>query len=255
MNTAIRLEEIPRRIVSLVPSQTQLLHYLGLEVEVIGITKFCIHPDEWFRNKQRVGGTKAVNVERIKELQPDLIIGNKEENTQEDIEALRNVAPVWMSDIFTLEDALSMIESIGEITNRREKAKELLGEIKQEFDSLHEMVKEIALPQNVIYFIWHDPSMTAGSETFIDDMIQKCGWINTIGTERYPTATLDEEVDLVLLSSEPYPFKGEHLEFYQKAYPNAKIVLVDGEMFSWYGAKLKDAPKYFKTLIKQIAVQ
>ena len=97
LQSEIRLDRVPRRIVSLVPSQTELLYDLGLEDEVVGITKFCIHPNKWFSSKDRIGGTKSINIDQVKSLAPDLIIGNKEENTIEDIERLREIAPVWMS--------------------------------------------------------------------------------------------------------------------------------------------------------------
>ena len=117
MNRTIRLGATPRRIVSLVPSQTELLYDLGLEERVVGITKFCIHPKEWYRSKVRIGGTKNVNFDKVKTLRPDLIIGNKEENFKEDIEALEEIAPVWMSDIFTLDDSLEMINQLGSVLN------------------------------------------------------------------------------------------------------------------------------------------
>ena len=117
MNNIIRLGAFPKRIISLVPSQTELLFDLGLDSEVVGITKFCIYPDKWFRNKKRVGGTKTISIEAVRKLNPDLIVGNKEENTKEDILLLSEIAPVWMSDIVSLEDAKKMIIEIGKITN------------------------------------------------------------------------------------------------------------------------------------------
>ena len=252
MNTTIRLEEIPRRIVSLVPSQTQLLHYLGLDDEVVGVTKFCIKPDVWFREKQRIGGTKNVHIDKVRELLPDLIIGNKEENALEDIQKLHEIAPVWMSDIYSLDDALGMIEAIGELTNRAELSLKLIEEVRYEFDQLRSFVASRGALK-AVYFIWHDPFMTAGANTFIDDMLKRCGFINAIEKERYPEANLNEDVECVFLSSEPYPFKEKHLEFYKEKYPKAKVILVDGEMFSWYGSKLKDAPAYFKSLLQQAA--
>ena len=115
MQREIKIPNSPQRIISLVPSQTELLFYLGLEKEVVGITKFCVHPREQFKSKTRVGGTKKYHFDRIKKLQPDLIIGNKEENDQTQIEQLAKEYPVWMSDIISFEDALDMIERIGKI--------------------------------------------------------------------------------------------------------------------------------------------
>lgn len=130
------LQQLPRRIVSLVPSQTELLYDLGLEEETVGITKFCIHPEAWFRSKARVGGTKNVDIDKVRALQPDLIIANKEENVKEQIEALADIAPVWVSDIQDLDDALDMIRSIGHITGRQEKAELIAKLIGHRFNEL-----------------------------------------------------------------------------------------------------------------------
>jgi ABC-type Fe3+-hydroxamate transport system substrate-binding protein len=251
MNTTIRLDSVPRRIVSLVPSQTQLLHYLGLENEVVGITKFCISPDDWYKSKPRIGGTKSIDIEKTLSLKPDLIIGNKEENSQADIEALRQSGiPLWMSDIFNLEDALQMIRSIGELTNTTSRALSLITDIETAFLNLKGEIERNPITNNkTLYFIWHEPNMVAGQNTFINDMLQKCGLINATNLDRYPEANIDQSPDLILLSSEPYPFKEEHVKRYKFVYPDTKIMLVDGEMFSWYGSKLKDAPAYFKELL------
>jgi len=247
MKREVNLPAFPLRIISLVPSQTQLLHYLGLEDEVVGITKFCIHPKEWFHSKERVGGTKSIDIEKVRTLKPDLIIGNKEENERSDIESLEKIALVWMSDIFNLNDALKMIESIGKITNKTDKSLELINAIQQQFKTLIPLQKN----KTVLYFIWNEPMMLAGSNTFIDAMLKQCGLINLAGDERYPEATGNEKPDVVFLSSEPFPFAEKHKSEFQQRYPKSKIVLVDGEFFSWYGSKLKDAPDYFKELLAQ----
>lgn len=256
MNNTIRLESSPCRIVSLVPSQTELLYDLGLRDEVVGITKFCIHPEEWYRNKSRIGGTKDVHIDKLKELQPDLIIGNKEENDFDNIESLKGIAPIWMSDIFDLEDAYNMISSIGAITNKGEESERLINEIKSEFKKFHKdkLVKSL-VGKTVQYFIWHNPNMAAGKRTFIDVMLSECGLINLTSTERYPEIELSESPDYIFLSSEPFPFKEKHMEFFKKTYPKSKVVLVDGEMFSWYGSRLKDAPAYFLSLLKELSNQ
>ena len=254
MNQTIRLD-FPlttgtSRIVSLVPSQTELLHHLGLEEEVVGITKFCIHPEVWFRSKQRVGGTKSVNLEKVKALKPDLIIGNKEENAREDIEALKEIAPVWMSDIYNLPDAMDMLHSLGDLLGKQQEVKTLQATIKAQFSLLREEVKSHPLKgKTVLYFIWNDPDFLAGKNTFIDKMLAECGLINAAEGDRYPEADLAVQPDYIFLSSEPFPFKEKHMASFQEKYPNATIVLVDGEMFSWYGSRLKDAPSYFLSLI------
>lgn len=255
MNRTIRLESVPRRIVSLVPSQTQLLHYLGLEDEVVGITKFCIHPDVWFRAKARVGGTKNVDLQKLKSLSPDLIIGNKEENDRENIELIKDVAPIWMSDIVDLSDALEMMKGIGQITNKSKEVTPLISEVKQGFSELDNFTSASATKgKSVLYFIWSSPNMIAGKNTFVDSMISACGLINFTRLERYPEATGNEHPDFVFLSSEPFPFKEKDIAGFQKNYPKSKIVLVDGEMFSWYGSKLKEAPMYFENLLTSLKI-
>lgn len=248
MKREVNLPAFPLRIVSIVPSQTQLLYYFGLEDEVVGITKFCIHPEKWFRSKQRVGGTKSIDIEKVRALKPDLIIGNKEENERRNIDALSETAPIWMSDIFDLNDALNMIDSVGLMTNREEESLELTETIRRGFKELIPIKKY----KTVLYFIWNKPMMLAGTNTFIDSMLKECGFRNLAHADRYPEATGEEIPDLVFLSSEPFPFTEEHCQEFQKRYPDSKVVLVDGEFFSWYGSKLKDAPSYFKSLLTQL---
>ncbi len=256
MNNIIRLESTPSRIVSLVPSQTELLYSLGLEDEVVGITKFCLYPDEWYRGKCRVGGTKNIDINKVVDLKPDLIIGNKEENQKDNINDLLGVAPVWMSDIFNLEDALKMIESVSEITGKVAEGKHLIEEIRAQFQMLtnSDVVKELK-GKTVQYFIWHKPDMVAGKRTFIDVMLDACGLINVTDVDRYPEVKLESSPDFIFLSSEPFPFKDKHVRYFQDAFPNAKIKLVDGEMFSWYGSRLLLAPSYFKDLLEELSNQ
>ncbi len=253
MKQTIRLESTPRRIVSLVPSQTELLYYLGLEDELVGITKFCIHPNAWFKTKTRIGGTKSVNFDKVKSLNPDLIIGNKEENAKEDIDALRSIAPVWMSDIYNLSDSIKMLRDLGEILDKVTKVDELISRIEAEFRLLREFtLSHSSKGKSVLYFIWNDPGFLAGRNTFIDSMLTECGLVNAAKGDRYPEAQVSIKPDFVFLSSEPFPFEEKHIVSFQEKYPNAKIVLVDGEMFSWYGSRLKDAPKYFRELLQRL---
>lgn len=246
LGRSLTINEPPKRIVSVVPSQTEFLYHLGLEQEVIGITKFCIHPNEWFRNKTRIGGTKDLKLEKIAALQPDLIIANKEENSQADIEWLADRFPVWISDIYNLDDALHMMSSIGEICHQAEKAQEIIHSIRQSFDNLNPLPKGTAL-----YFIWRAPYMAAGSDTFINDMLMRSGFEN-VAHGRYPEYSMEviqhTDHDYILLSSEPYPFKEKHMEELQQLCPNATIQLVNGEYFSWYGSRLLGAVDYFKSL-------
>lgn len=251
----IKLASPPKRIISLVPSQTELLHDLGLEDQVVGITKFCIHPEAWFRSKTRVGGTKQYHFDKIELLEPDLIIGNKEENDEEQIRTLQQQYPVWMSDIHNLDESLDMIRRIGALTGRNEKAEEIAQRIAAEF-TLLENEMPVMRSLRAAYFIWRNPYMAAGHNTFIDSMLQRLRMHNLFAGGRYPETTLQEMRELrpevVLLSSEPYPFKEQHVAEIQNAVPGAIILLVDGEMFSWYGSRLLQAPAYFRKLISQI---
>lgn len=245
----IEIESTPKRIVSLVPSQTELLYDLGLEEEVVGITKFCIHPNHWFRTKKRIGGTKNVHIDWVAELKPDLIIANKEENIQEQVDQLREIAPVWTSDISSLSDALRMIEDIGSLTNKINHAKQLIKTINSSFQSIQIPSKKL----RVLYLIWRAPFMVAGGDTFIHDMLQYIGCINAVEyLHRYPVLSEEEirsiQPDVVLLSSEPYPFKEKHLIELKELLPHSTIHLVDGELFSWYGSRLKLSPVYFEQL-------
>jgi ABC-type Fe3+-hydroxamate transport system substrate-binding protein len=246
---AISLTHEPRRIISLVPSQTELLFDLGLREEVVGITKFCVHPDEWFRTKTRVGGTKQLKLEIIQQLQPDLIIANKEENVKEQVEELARQYPVWISDINTLDDAYEMIDQIGLITKKEANATMIINRIRESFDSF----KIPTPPLRAAYFIWRNPYMTVGADTFIHYMMHVAGFINVYGDEtRYPEidvqALKTKNPGIFLLSSEPFPFKQAHVDELQTEFPETKILLVDGEMFSWYGSRLMYAAGYFRRL-------
>lgn len=244
------LQNYPNRIVSLVPSQTELLFDLGLNNEVVGITRFCIHPSDWRSEKTIIGGTKDFDFETIIKLHPDLIIGNKEENYQKGIEILKQQFPVWLSDIISFEDALKTILNIGEICDRTEKAKSIIQEIERQKNGFQDSVFK---GKSVAYFIWKNPYMVAAKNTFIDAMLQSIGIDNVFKNYvRYPEFSIADlkmfQPDVVFLSSEPYSFKQKHIAEFAEIFPNSKIMLVDGEMFSWYGSRLRLAFKYFKTL-------
>lgn len=253
LNRVIELKRPPVRIVSLVPSQTELLYDLGLEEEVAGITKFCVHPDQWFRTKTRVGGTKQLHLDVIDAIKPDLIIANKEENAREQIEELARRFPVWISDVHDLDDALGMIKAIGAMTGREQQAVQIRGQILNEFSRL----KPDRLFPRTCYLIWKDPYMTVGHDSFIANMMQWAGFENLFaGATRYPQTTVEElralDCRLLLLSSEPFPFSRKHVDELQPLLPGTRIVLVDGEMFSWYGSRLLKSASYLEHLQNQV---
>ncbi len=240
----------PRRIISLVPSITELLFDLGLNEQIIGVTRFCIFPTTARKEKKVIGGTKNLKLDRIRALKPDLIIADKEENTKSQIEELAKEFPIWISNIRRFDDAIDMIEKVGELTRTSTLAQKLVTDIQDAFATLVPLGKEIS----VAYFIWQKPLMVAGADTFIHEMIKKMRLTNAFAHQsRYPEVTeavlQKNPPDLVFLSSEPYPFAKKHIQYFQEMVPNAKILLVDGTFFSWYGSRMKRAPAYFQQLI------
>lgn len=246
LNRTIFISKPPQRIISLVPSQTELLVDLGLEERIVGVTKFCVYPKNIKRRKIIVGGTKNYRMEVIERLQPDLIIGNKEENEREGIEALMKKYPVWLSDICSVEDSFEMITGLGGLLGASMQAEQIVQQLKSDFS------KPLPKKGSGIYLIWNDPVMAAGRGTFIDEMLEFAGFSNLVMTARYPELSQEELIgynpDYLLLSSEPYPFGEPHRSFFQSLMPHSKIELVDGEMFSWYGSRLLHARKYLETL-------
>lgn len=250
MKRLVNVPSTPKRIVSLVPSQTELLYDLGLGDRVVGITKFCIHPRKWLSEKTVIGGTKQYHFDRIEGLQPDLIIGNKEENEQSGIEKLAEQYPVWMSDISTLEDAFEMITGIGQLVNKEGLSTEIVRNVRNSFNEL----KGYDNKTKTLYLIWKKPYMAAAKGTFIDEMMSIAGFENCILNVRYPELSEEDIKELnphtILLSSEPYPFKDKHIEELKQIVPEAEIRLVDGELFSWYGSRLQKSATYFRSLRK-----
>lgn len=255
MNRMVEIPFPPQRIVSVVPSQTELLFALNLKDEVTAITKFCVHPREWFESKARIGGTKKLHLDQIRKIQPDLIIANKEENTQAEIEILEKEFPVWISDIQNLDEACNMILSIGEICNRQSESAEIVQQITDEFNQLSPLIPS----QRAIYLIWNEPYMAINSDTFIHEMMFRCGFENCTANlnSRYPEISVEEmkslQPEVILLSSEPFPFSAKHQVEIQAQFPNSQVILVDGEFFSWYGSRLIQAPQYFQKLLLKIA--
>lgn len=238
----------PRRIVSLVPSQTELLFDLGVGDQVAGVTRYCLHPPEARQRCADIGGTKRFDFDAIQALQPDLILGNKEENYPEGIERLAESHPVWMSDIESIEQAVDMIRQVGHLVQRTTAAEALALEI----DASWRRLKPLG-GLSVVYLIWKKPFMAAGGQTFIHAVLEHLGLRNSVAhLTRYPELPLDKlaalEPDLLLLSSEPFPFTQAHVDELSQAMPSSRVLLVDGEPFSWYGSRMKRAPDYFDRL-------
>ncbi len=257
MGRVFEISETPKRIISLVPSQTELLYDLGLENSIVGLTKFCVHPYHLKQTKTIVGGTKNIKIEKIKALKPDIILCNKEENTKEIVEVCEAIAPVHVSDIYTLNDAKSLITQYGQLFSCRTEASKINQKIDYNLNDFLQFIKGKET-KKVAYFIWRDPWMVAGNNTFIDYLLELNNFENIYKTkERYPEVELKKirlegDPDLVLLSSEPYPFKEEHAFEVGRFTHHAITIFVDGEMFSWYGSRLIKAFDYFKKLHQRI---
>lgn len=257
LGTSHSFETSPKRIISLVPSQTELLYDLGLEDRIVGITKFCVHPYHFKGTKKIVGGTKKVNIEKIRSLQPDIIICNKEENTQEIVVELREICPVWVTNIITIEDNFNMITDFGQLFNCRTEARKWNDKLAFALNDFKNFVKDKPV-KKAAYFIWKNPFMVAGSDNFINELLKLNHFENIYQDKgRYPEIELKKmrlegDPDLVFLSSEPFPFKEEDAFEIGRFTHHAKTIFVDGEMFSWYGSRLLKAFDYFKKIHQKL---
>ena len=258
IGTQHTFENTPKRIISLVPSQTELLYDLGLEDAIVGITKFCVHPIHFKGIKTIVGGTKSVKIAKIKALQPEIIICNKEENTLEIVQELSQICPVWVTDIVSIDDNLQMIHDFGQLFNKRTEAQKWIDKINFAHQDFKQFIKDKPV-KKAAYFIWANPFMVAGNQTFINELLQLNHFENIYKNKegRYPEIELKKirlegDPDYVFLSSEPFPFTDEHAFEIGRFTHHAKTVFVDGEMFSWYGSRLLKAFDYFKLLHSKI---
>lgn len=239
----------PMRVVSLVPSITELLYDLGIKDQIVGKTKYCIHPKIEDDKTTIIGGTKNFDIQKIIDLKPEIVIANKEENTKEGIEELSKFCPVYVTDVRDIDDALNMIENLGKICDKYSKALEIVDKLEIGFDELNR--EKIG---SAIYLIWKQPYMTISKTTFIHSMVELAGFENIFRDKEgnYPEITeeeiLESKADYILLSSEPYKFREKHLPKFQSMFPDSKTILVDGETFSWYGSRMLLTTKYFRNL-------
>ena len=241
------------KIVSLVPSISELVYDLGLNTSLIGVTKFCVHPTTLRKENSVVGGTKTLHLDRIRALQPDLIIANKEENEKDQVEVLQKEFNVWVTDIRSLEASWDFILELGSKTNTELKAKFLVATAKKEWATVKGVFKK-----RVLYFIWQDPYMTIGKNTFINSILAYIGFVNVAADlpGNYPIISAEwiraQKPELLLLSSEPFPFKEKHMAAFASLNSLAKPLLIDGEMCSWYGSRMLLAPAYFRVLANAV---
>lgn len=236
------------KVISLVPSITEALFDLGLtENEIVGRTKFCIHPEEKVKNVEIIGGTKNLNLEKIRALQPDLILANKEENVKEQVESLSEDFKVIVYNTETIEDNYYLVKNLGLLFNKEERAQTYNLKV---YEVLHQA--KLKSPVKVAYLIWKNPYMTVGSDTFIHSILSEIGFVNIFKNRtRYPEILVEDlvEAEVIMLSSEPFPFKEKHISELKEFYPEKKIIIVDGEAFSWYGTHIAKCENYFKELI------
>jgi len=253
LNRKVEFNFPPKRIISTVPSQTELLSDLGLDDEVVGITRFCTSPKGWKKSKTIIGGTKRLDYNKISSLNPDLIIGNKEENIKPQVEEIATDFPYWISDVESFDDNQKLIKDIGELCNRNVEAEVLCTRIETVCSKIRSVQKT---PKRVAYFIWRNPFMVAGNNTYINSILNKLGFINVFEhlEGRYPKITLDDlkrvEVDEVFLSSIPFPFNELHAQEFKMFFPDLKVTFVDGEVFSYYGSRIAKSEEYLLSLIK-----
>ncbi len=243
----------PKRIISTVPSQTELLADLGLDEEVVGVTRFCTFPKDWKKTKTIIGGTKRLDFNKISSLEPDLIIGNKEENIKPQVEEIVEKLPYWISDVQCFEDNQKLIKDIGELCNRNTEAEVLCSRIENVCSTIRSIQKR---PKRVAYFIWRNPFMVAGSNTYISSILGKLGFINVFNhlDKRYPIVTLEDlkrlEVDEIFLSSIPFPFNELHAQEFKINFPDIKVTFVDGEVFSYFGSRISKSEEYLLSLLR-----
>ena len=248
------------RIVSLVPSITELLFDLGLGRQVVGRTAFCIHPGDAIADVPRVGGTKNVKIARLRELQATHVIANVDENTRSDVDAIAEFVPhVVVTDPVAVTDNLRLFRLIGGIFGREEEARQLCGEFAGAYERLCESA--VHLPaRNVIYLIWREPWMTVSRATYCSRMLSLAK-LNTLGDDpatRYPELTLTPELlaaaDAALFATEPYRFDQRHLDEFRAMFPMAgqALSLIDGEMVSWYGSRAIQGLHYLEDLAPRL---
>ena len=261
---AVDLPRAPRRIVSLVPSITETLCALGLADALVGVTVYCVEPREVVATKTRIGGEKNPDLEKIRALEPDLVLANIEENLRDHVETLRSWSiPVWVTYPRTVAEGIRLIAELGWVTGTEARASDVVGEI----EPLYARVVAAAArrpPVAVFYPIWRGPYMTINRDTYIHDMLRVCGARNVFADrpERYPTVTLDEVATqrpaVILLPDEPFRFRRAHVADFAgyaevPAVRDGRIHLVDGKPFSWHGPRIAEALRILPALLDPAA--
>ncbi|MBV8124113.1 MAG: ABC transporter substrate-binding protein [Burkholderiaceae bacterium] len=251
----------PMRILSLVPSISELLVALGLAPRMVGRTGFCIHPAEVMVRLPKVGGTKDVNLDKVRRLAPTHLIVNMDENRKETVDALRDFIPhVLVTHPNAPEDNLQLLAQLTDAFGHCPGVRDKAGVLAQDLQAALGELRSLSWPgQRVLYLIWREPWMTVARDTYIARMLAEVGWQTwpavaggEVGAARYPALDGTEswlgDVQRVLLSSEPYAFDEHHIEEAQALCPGAKVQCVDGELLSWYGPRAAQGLRYLREL-------
>ena len=244
------------RIVSLVPSVTELVCELGLADFLVGRTGFCIHPQSALAAVPKVGGTKDVNIDKIRALAPTHLVVNIDENEKPTVDALASFIPhVIVTHPLAPEDNPGLYRLIGGIFNVSEKAEQLCSDFAREYQTTLALAQgRSSRPHRVLYCIWKDPWMTVSRDTYIARMLALVGWqqYEIDSAKRYPEFRWDpallDGVDEVLLSTEPYRFTEVHADALENQL-GKPVRLVDGEYLSWYGSRAIAGLAYLRTLL------
>lgn len=246
------------RIVSLVPSITELLCDLGLAGRLVGRTGFCIHPATTVATIPKVGGTKDVNIDKIRQLAPTHLVVNIDENEKPTVDLLAQFVPhVVVTHPLVPEDNLALARLVGGVFGADEAAASWCEAFGRELAALRALPPAPA--RTVLYCIWKDPWMTVSADTYIGAMLHELGWqVAPLAQDgsRYPrfawSQELVDQLDAVLLSSEPYRFTEEHADALERQI-GKPVLLVDGEMMSWYGSRALAGVRYLRELRARLA--
>ena len=256
MHTKV-IKDFPKRIISLVPSITELLYDLGLENNIVGVTSFCVHPPKAIKYKALIGGVFKLKYNVIQSLNPDLIIASKEENNKVEIESLMQNYNVLLFDVKSFDDSLNMIHEIGKVTDKNEEAESICESITKEFANLPIIIKQ----PTVVCLIWKNPFISLSHNTYINSLLFKIGFTNLIDEKDilYPEISVNSlrrlSPDILFLLSEPCFFDNDDKEFFENKLPTTNVILVDGEMFAWYGSRMIKAASYFSKLLSQLVLE
>jgi len=251
------------RIISLVPSETETLYYLGAEERLIALTDYCIHPPSLFKKRTRVGGPKDPKLERIRDLEPDLILANKEENTREAVDELRAIAPTFVSEVVTLDDAKALISALGTLTDSAAKASELCASIENTRRRFAEHPPDFAF-RRALYLVWKEPYRTISEQTYIYNLLSAAGLsplafpqLPSRYPELPPEVIAESGAELVIFPDEPHNFTYSDIQEFSEQFPelpavaNHALFKVDGATLCWYGYRTTYALDYIASFMMQ----